>query len=272
MRFRKRLYITLAPREKGGFWERTFEIILIAIITLNMMAIIISSIPKFYEVYGRFFYEFEIFSAVFFALEYIARVYSVVEHPRYRHPIKGRLRYMVSPLAIVDLLAFLPSLIFIFLPFTLDLRFLRLFRLTALFRIFKFTRYLRALDIFKRVVLERKEQLLLSFILLLFVLIIISFSMYYVERDVQPEKFSSIPATMWWSVVTLTTVGYGDIVPVTALGKSLAGIFTLAGVGLLALPAGILSAGFYEVLLREDKHKDKENGESKRCPHCGEPI
>jgi voltage-gated potassium channel len=106
----------------------------------------------------------------------------------------------------------------------------------------------------------------LSFIFLLFILVIISFIMYYAENEAQPEKFSSIPATMWWGVETLTTVGYGDLVPITPLGKFLGGVFAVAGVGILALPAGILSSGFFELL-----HK-KKSEETKKCPHCGEKI
>jgi voltage-gated potassium channel len=105
----------------------------------------------------------------------------------------------------------------------------------------------------------------LSFLFILFVLIFISFIMFYAENSAQPEKFSSIPATLWWGVETLTTVGYGDMVPVTPLGKFLGGLFAIAGVGILALPAGILSSGFFEVLYTKNK-------KSQKCPHCGKEI
>jgi voltage-gated potassium channel len=138
----------------------------------------------------------------------------------------------------------------------------------ALFRMFKIARYLHALSIFRRVLKDRKEQLVLSFIFILFVLVVISFIMFYAEHDAQPDKFSSIPATMWWGIATLTTVGYGDIVPITALGKFLGGLFAIAGVGLLALPAGILSSGFFEML-----HTKNTNAKhTKVCPHCGKEI
>ena len=115
---------------------------------------------------------------------------------------------------------------------------------------------------------ERKEQLVLSFLFILFILVIISFIMFYVEHSAQPDKFSSIPATMWWGIATLTTVGYGDMVPITDLGKFLGGIFAIAGVALLALPAGILSSGFFELL-----HVDRDKkAKGKKCPHCGKDI
>ena len=264
MTLRRRLYLTLDPSEKGGFAERIFEIILISIILLNIVAIILSSIKEFDEKYQDYFRDFEIFSLVFFTIEYIARLYSIVEKRKYSHPVKGRLRFAATPLALVDLFSFLPFYL-AFLP--IDLRFLRIFRLMSIFRMFKIARYLHALNLFKRVLVERKEQLVLSFLFILFILVIISFVMFYVENAAQPDKFSSIPATMWWGIATLTTVGYGDIVPITNLGKILGGAFAIAGVGLLALPAGILSSGFFELL-----HVDKEKERVKKCPHCGKDL
>ena len=262
MTLRKRLYLTLEPTERGGLLERIFEFFLVSIIILNIFAILLDSVAEIHNQYDTLFRKFEIFTILFFTLEYCARIYSIVENPKYHHPIKGRLRFMKSPMAIIDLLAFLPFY-FVFLP--MDLRFLRIFRLMALFRLFKIARYLHALKIFKRVLIDRKEQLVLSLLFILFVLTIISFIMFYVEHDAQPDKFTSIPSTMWWGIATLTTVGYGDIVPITSLGKFLGGIFAIAGVGLLALPAGILSSGFYEMLHTKVK-------ETQKCPHCGKEI
>ncbi|MFZ6013359.1 MAG: ion transporter, partial [Bacteroidota bacterium] len=244
--------------------ERIFEFVLIIIIILNIMAILLDSVEEIRNDYATFFRNFEIFSIFFFTLEYIARIYSIVEHPKYKDPVHGRLKYSTSVLAIIDLLAFLP---FYLTFFPMDLRFLRIFRLMALFRLFKIARYLNALSVFKRVIADRKEQLVLSVIFILFILIIISFIMFYVEHDAQPAVFTSIPATMWWGVATITTVGYGDMVPMTPLGKFLGGIFAISGVGLLALPAGILSSGFYEML-----HTNNRKKEIKKCPHCGKEI
>jgi voltage-gated potassium channel len=262
MTLRRRLYLTLEPNEKGGIIERIFEIVLVTIIVLNILAIVFDSVTELHEDYKIIFRNFEIFSVIFFTVEYFARIYSIVESPKFRDPVSGRLTFIFSPLAIVDLLAFLPFYL-IFLP--LDLRFLRVFRLMALFRMFKIARYLNALDLFKRVIADRKEQLVLSFLFILFVLVIISFIMFYTEHDAQPENFSSIPATMWWGIATITTVGYGDMVPITPLGKFLGGFFAITGVGLLALPAGILSSGFFEMLHNKGKDKDK-------CPHCGKDL
>jgi voltage-gated potassium channel len=265
MTFRRRLYLILSPDERGGIIERIFEAILILTIIGNIVAIVLDSIPHFHEQYQTLFENFEIYSLIFFTVEYIARVYSIVEDRRFKNPLKGRIRYVLSPIAIIDLLAFLPF----YLRFlSIDLRFLRIFRLMALFRMFKIARYLHALNIFRRVLKDRKEQLVLSFIFVLFVLVVISFVMFYVENEAQPDKFSSIPATLWWGVSTITTVGYGDIVPITPWGKFLGGIFAIAGVGLLALPAGILSSGFFETI----HHKNASQKSVKICPHCGKEI
>jgi voltage-gated potassium channel len=261
MSLRRRLYLILEPTEKGGILERIFEIMLVVIIILNILAIVMDSVEAVDHEYKAFFHDFEIFSVAFFTIEYFLRLYSIVESPKYKHPVNGRIRFACSPMAIIDLLAFIPFY-FTFLPF--DLRFLRIFRLMGLFRMFKVARYLQALTIFKRVIYDRREQLVLSIILILFMLVIISTIMYYAEHDTQPEVFSSIPATMWWGIATLTTVGYGDMVPVTALGKILGGTFAVIGFGLLALPAGILSSGFFEFM-----HSSKK---PVQCPHCGKHI
>lgn len=267
MTLRKRLYLTLEPTIKGGKAERIFEIILITTIVLNIVAIVLHSVPEFARDHQLFFRRFEIYSLIFFAIEYVARIYSIVEDARYADPIRGRLKFALTPLAIIDLLSFLPALL-TFMP--LDLMLIRIFRLLSVFRMLKITRYLHALKIFKRVIQERKEQLILSFLFIFFVLIVISFIMFYVEGDAQPGKFSSIPATMWWGISTLTTVGYGDMVPITPLGKFLGGIFAFAGVGLIALPAAILSSGFFQMLQKPMRKKKKLN--ENFCPHCGKEI
>jgi voltage-gated potassium channel len=260
--FRKRLYLTLEPTERGGLPEQIFEFLLITIIILNIASIVLQSEKTTYAAYRDWFHDFEIFSVAFFTLEYIFRVYASVENPRYKHPVYGRLRYMRSGMAIIDLLAFLPFYLS-FMP--LDLRFLRIFRLMAIFRMFKITRYMVAIEIFRKVLKERREQLVLSFLFILFVLIIISFFLYIVEHEAQPEKFGSIPEAMWWGVATITTVGYGDVVPITPLGKFLGGVFAISGVAILALPAGILSSGFFELLHRPE-------GKKHVCPHCGKEF
>lgn len=162
-------------------------------------------------------------------------------------------------MAIIDLLAILPF----YLPFVgVDLRLLRMLRLLRIFRLFKIARYLKALNLMKRVFSKKKEELIIALIFTIFLLLIASTLMYYVENEVQPENFSSIPETMWWGIATLTTVGYGDIYPISGLGQILGGVIAIIGIGLFALPTGILAAGFSEEL---SQVKFKENN----CSTCG---
>ena len=156
MTLRKRLYLTLEPTEKGGYIESIFEFVLVFIIIANILAIVFDSVPDIHTEYEDFFKKIELYSVLFFTVEYVARLYSIVESPKYRGDIKGRLRFIVSTLAIIDLMAFMPFYL-TFLPF--DLRFLRIFRLMALFSMFKIARYLHALSVFKKVLIDRKDGL-----------------------------------------------------------------------------------------------------------------
>jgi voltage-gated potassium channel len=185
-----------------------------------------------------------------------------VENPKYGH---SRRKYIFSGMAIVDLLSILPFFVDMALPFIeIDLRALRIVRLFRLLRMLKIARYLKALTIMQAVLRERKEQIMVSVMFILFLLVIVSTMMYYVENDAQPEKFSSIPATMWWGIETLTTVGYGDMIPITPYGKVFGGMIAILGIGLFALPAGIFSSGLTEHLRKHEGKRSKTY-----CPHCG---
>ena len=162
----------------------------------------------------------------------------------------------------IDLIAVVPA--YIPLLVAIDSRVVRGIRLLRLFRILKLSRYNRAFSHIKNVVNSKKEELVISLFAVLTLLVIASSLMYFVENKAQPESFSSIPATMWWGVATLTTVGYGDVYPITGLGKFTAGIMAILGVGLFALPAGILANGFSDTL------ENKKNNET--CKHCGKNI
>jgi len=182
---------------------------------------------------------------------------------KYRHPVRGRLRYVTSPGMIVDLAAILPF----YLPSSgLDLRSLRLLRMIRFMRFFKLARFLNASRVIRRVFTSKRNELLISMLMVLTLIILAASLMYFVEHDAQPDKFSSIPETMWWSVATLTTVGYGDVYPVTGIGKTLTACISILGIGMFALPAGILASGFSE------EFKKKEAAAATCCPHCGKEI
>jgi voltage-gated potassium channel len=148
------------------------------------------------------------------------------------------------------------------IPF--DLRFIRAFRLLRIIRVFKIGRYSEAAKLFGRVLRSKKIELITAIAIIFILLIISSSLLYYVEHDAQPDKFRNIPEAMWWGVVTLTTVGYGDIFPITPLGKILSSIISLLGIGLFALPTGLLSAGFIEEIKKKETIRN--------CPHCGKKL
>ncbi len=266
------------PGDRPSWW---FDVGIRLLIALNVAVVVVETVPEVAAVGGSFFRWFEIVSVAVFTAEYIARVWSAVEDPRYRRPVRGRLRFAATPLALVDLLAVLPAL----LPLVgFDLRILRGVRLFRLFRILKLGRYSRSLRTVGRVFRRRRGQLTIVLTALGLLLLVASSLMYLAEHEVQPEKFRSIPATMWWGVVTLTTLGYGDVYPVTVLGRFMAGIFALSGVLMVALPTAILGAGFMEVAGEEAGDGMRDPGRTtdepgggtdtsrRRCPHCGEEL
>lgn len=257
-----RIFETSSGQRRGV--SLVFNITLITIITLNAIAIVLHTVPAYNQQFARLFYDFELFSVGFFTVEYLLRVWVCVENDRYRHGLWGRLRYMVSTAALIDFLAIFP---FYFTLFATDLAIVRILRLFRIFRLFRISRYSHAFRMIQRVVTDKKEELVLSMVFVVFMLIIVSSVMYYVEHPAQPDKFSSIPATMWWGISAMTTVGYGDMHPITPLGKFLGGIAAIMGIGLFALPTGILVSGFTEHIRNQ-----KMPTATQHCPHCGKAI
>lgn len=236
---------------------------LIGLILLNVLAVMAESVASIRASYGGLLTAFEVFSLAVFVTEYLLRIWACSVDPKYQHPLSGRVRFALTPLAIVDLLAVLPSLLF----WTgVDLRFLRVLRMARLMRLAKLGRYSRALQAIWQVVRGKREELAMAAMLMVMILVVASSLMYMAEGDKQPEAFSSIPATMWWGIMTLTTVGYGDVYPITVLGKLTAAVIAVAGIGLFALPAGIVGSAFVE--LREQQKAERQGA----CPHCGKPL
>jgi len=214
---RKKFFKLVEPTGDRKDLNYYFDVFIMSLIILNVLAIIIASDQNINARFKSQFYYFEVFSVVVFSIEYLLRLWTCVEKEPFNHPIGGRLKFIFSPMAIVDLLAILPF----YLPFVgIDLRFLRILRVFRIFRLLKLARYSNAFTMIKTVLKEKKEELLVTLLFIIIILVIVSTLMFYVERDAQPEAFGSIPKAIWWGVVTLSTVGYGDIYPITALGKS----------------------------------------------------
>ena len=259
-----KVHILLHPELGESKADKAINIFIISLIFLNVIAVMMETVRPLYENHKKLFDTFDKISVIIFTIEYVLRVWSCTHDPRYKGSIKGRIKYMLTPGALIDLLAFLPTYFHAFLNF--DLRILRLLRFLRFFRLFRLTAYTRSAQMIFNVFKSRVNELLLSFTMVLFLIIIASCLLFFAEHNAQPASFSSIPATIWWAVVTLTTTGYGDMSPVTTLGKVLAGTIMLTGVALFALPAGIITVGFLEEFRSNKKSK------SRTCPHCGKPI
>ena len=247
---RRRAYLALEGGRLGGPLGAAVESVLIALIVLNVVAYTLQSVPAFEDSYRNALAQFELVSIAVFALEYILRLWTAAEDPTAgeRGPLLGRLWYATRPLMLIDFLAVAPALVALFVPFV-DLRVLRLIRLL---RLLKIARYSPALSALSRVIVEERRALYGSLLLFLCALILFAAAMHAAEGALQPKVFGTIPNAMWWAVSTLTTVGYGDAVPHSAIGRVLAGIAMIVGLGLAALPVGIVATGFANSIHRRD--------------------
>lgn len=247
----RQYFYNLLEKSDSGSLARLVSLLLMLLIMSNVVAVILASDGVIYSELQLFFDRFEMFSIVVFSMEYLFRVWVCVEDPRYQSSVAGRLKYMVSPMAIVDLIAVMPFYLGMF--FTIDTRFLRVLRL---FRLFKLSRHFSAMAVLLTVIKNEMATLLSAIFILLVLIVLASACMFLVEHDVQPEAFGTIPRAMWWASITLTTVGYGDVVPVTVAGRILGAFITILGVGMAALPAGIIASGFTrELNKRRDTYR-----------------
>ncbi len=264
--FRDRLWQVLQGHEEGRKFGRIVNLSLMALIALNVIAVVADTIPWISRKYGTSLSRFELLSVGLFSIEYLLRLWSSSSDPRFQHPFVGRFKYTLTPLAVVDFLSIFP---FYFPWLGVDLLPLRLFRLLRLVRILKLGRYSESLQLVGRVLRARKGDLASTGIVAIVLLLIAATLLHSVEATTQPDQFGTLPDCMWWAVVTMTTVGYGDVYPKTPIGKILGAFVAFIGIGMFALPAGILGAGFLEERMRKGKGK---NVEELRCPHCGKLV
>jgi len=277
---KQKLYHLLEPSlHRQDRSERLFDAVIVGLILLSVGAVILLTDPTIAETVGGPLQAFQWFATVVFTIEYLLRVYVCTADPKYAHPVLGRVRFMLSPMAMVDLLAILPFYLVALLAPSSDLAgamlMLRMLRLLKLFR------YSTSLMVFAQVLREKANQLLAGFLMTGVLLVIASSLVYFAERKVQPGAFESIPQTMWWGIVTLTTVGYGDVSPVTPLGQLAGAITAVFGIGLVALPSGILASGFIETFESADEGGDDASqtqqgstgsSEDEACPRCGQSV
>ncbi len=252
---------------------RVFELFIISLILLNAVAIVLESFAPLYAAYKTYFFYFELVSVIIFTIEYLLRIaIADLSYPASSY-FRSVWRFMKSWSGLIDLLAIIPF----YLPLLIDLRFVRTLRMMRLLRLLKLSRYSRAFSLISKVIKETRQELNISIFITMILLFFAATLMYYIENAVQPEAFPNIPATLWWAVATLTTVGYGDVYPVTPLGKILSGIIALLGIGIVALPTGIISAAFLNQLdelkkANAQQSLEEETTQAVHCPHCGKEI
>lgn len=234
------------------FFGKLFSYFLFILIIFNVFVATLETVPDIYVQYKYLFLYFEIFSVSIFAIEYVLRLWTMRLKRGWKN--KSIFQLVTNPLMIFDFLVLLPSFFSIFFIFDHDLRLIVILKLMRIFRIFRVSRYSIAVDRIISVIKKEKDELKAILILMMILLLISSTFLYLAEHNVPNTQFTSIPATFWWGIATLTTIGYGDVVPITTMGKIFGSITAIFGVGMFALPTGLLGASFYkEVTIRRDK-------------------
>ncbi|MEG0366252.1 MAG: ion transporter [Coprobacillus sp.] len=266
-KIKNRVFNTIRDDDENDFISTVFDTVIITLIILSIISVILSTFDNIPGYISTIMHMFEYISISIFTIEYLLRLWTSDLYYSCG-PLKSRIKYIFSFMAIIDLISILPF----YIPFIIktDLRSLRTIRLVRVFRIFKLHRYTAALNSVIVVFKKKKEQLISSVFVVFVLMIISSIFMYYCEHDVQPDKFENAFSGLWWAVATLTTVGYGDIYPITVLGKIISTFLALLGIGLVAVPTGIISAGFSEELI--DSKEDESKKDINYCPHCGKKI
>lgn len=256
--------------KEGSRANYIFEYLIVTLIILNVISIGIETIRDLNPAVLLILRIFEIVSIIIFSVEFILRIYIA----DLTHPASSRfasvMRFMFSFFGLIDLAAILPF----YVPFIIraDMRFLRILRLIRFFRIFKLSRYNNTLHLIWDVIREKKSEFLMTFFISILLLVVSAFVMYYVEGPFQPGKFQNIFSALWWAVGTLTPLGYGGFEPVSTTGKVISALVAIIGIGLIALPTGILSAGFTEKISKGKNGKEKNVTPGKVCPYCGKEI
>jgi voltage-gated potassium channel len=248
---RRKLYKVLEMHDDDSLISLLVNWLIMGLILLNVLGVVLETVDDYHIEWHAWFLGLEIFSVFIFTLEYLARLWVCTQSSRYGTHWYGRLRYMMTPMAMIDLLAILPFYLQTFIM--LDTRILRVFRLL---RVFKLSRHFTMLGVLGKILKKEAKTLLAAIFVMLILIVLAATGIYLVEHRHQPEAFGNIPRAMWWAAVTITTVGYGDVVPVTNAGRIMGALITVVGVGMAALPAGIIASGFTgEIARRRERYE-----------------
>ena len=258
--------------DSTGYWpSQLFDWAITALILLSVASVFVVTLDLPSSV-RRALMVFEGIASVVFTVEYTLRIWTAPELYPGRSSWTARARYVVSGMAVIDLLAILPFWIPMVLPGSM--LGMRAFRLVRLLRIFKLNRYFDAMAMIGEVVREKRRELIGSIFFVAILMLVSSLLVYAVEHDAQPEAFRNAFSGLWWAVATLTTVGYGDIYPVTVAGRLFGAVIALLGIGMVAIPTSILSSGLLDHMAKSrEALKSATSDDAPRfCPHCGKPI
>jgi hypothetical protein len=249
--FRQKMHAIIYPSEYGGKLHELFDSFIVLWVVVSVIAVIFESVQSIHYILNIEFVVLDAVAVGVFTVEYFLRLYTCVEEPGFAHPIMGRIKQAKTTSSIIDFLAILPFFLEVFLHHLFDLRFLRVFRLM---RLLKLTRYTEATATLGKVIAREWPFMAASgFVMLLLVVLTASLG-YLFEHEAQPDKFENIPQSIYWAVITLASVGYGDLTPVTPMGRAMTIILALMGIGIFAIPAALLSAAFSDQL-RIDREK-----------------
>ena len=255
---RARVYLALFAPAGGSRVAHSIEIMIYGLILLNVAAIVLESMDGVAASIGPVLLAIELAACAVFSVEYVLRIWCITADRRYRHPVAGRWRYALTFFALVDLLSILP-------PYAaLVGADFRVVSVARMLRLLKLGRYSVAMQTLTAVFVGKRREVLASLLILLALLLMASCGIYLAEGEAQPDAFGSIPQSMWWSVTTVTTVGYGDVTPITLAGKVFTGLVAVVSLLAIAIPTGIVSAGFFEEFKRLSPPVP--------CPHCGKSI
>lgn len=253
----------IQPAERAGSRaSRLFEIGIIALIIISVISVFATTFPISERVSDAL-YLLETVTVIIFSIEYLLRIWTADLLYPSLSGVRARFRYMRSWMAIIDFLAIIPFYLPLLIP--VNLLGVRAVRLVRLLRVLKLNRYSEAMNAIGSVLKQKSHEIGVSLFFIGILMIISSLLIYYAEHDAQPDLFQNAFSGLWWAVATLTTVGYGDIYPVTVIGKILGAFIAISGIGMVAIPTGILSAGFIQ-------HLEGKKSCSKYCPHCGKEI
>jgi voltage-gated potassium channel Kch len=246
--FRQKVHALVYTSAYGGTIHNIFEVFINVWVLISVTAVVLESVNSIDYILHLQFVILDTVAVAIFTVEYVMRIYSSVEEPGFKGAVSGRLKQAKTPSTVIDLLAILPFFLEVFLHHLFDLRFLRIFRLA---RLLKLARGSDASAVMFKVI-AREWPVLVAATFIMFLLVILTASLGYLfEHEAQPEKFENIPTAIYWAVITLASVGYGDISPVTPVGRAVTVVLSLVGIGIFAIPAALLASSFSDELVKK---------------------